>query len=59
MKTYAIEFNNGEVKYVSATSRKAAFVKMFGVSEAAAKALHGVKYALLCNSHESPDLSDF
>ena len=52
MKTYATEFKNGKIEYVSAASRKAAFVKKFGVSEAAAKALHGVKYALLCNNQQ-------
>ena len=52
MKTYAIEFKNGKTEYVSASSRKAAFMKKFGVGEAAAKALHGVKYALLCNGHQ-------
>ncbi len=42
MKTYAIEFKNGNKEYVSASSRKSAFMKKFGVSEAAAKELHGV-----------------
>jgi len=50
MKTYAIEFKNGKTEYVSAASRKAAFMKKFGVGEAAAKALHGVKFALLCKN---------
>jgi len=52
MKTYAIEFKNGKTEHVTAASRKAAFMKKFGVGEAAAKALHGVKYALLCNSKQ-------
>lgn len=49
-KTYQITMPNNTVRYVAASSRKSACLKLTGMREAAAKAANQIKAIKLCKA---------